>query len=414
MDNVPPNPGSTQQADNSISHTNEEAAISLGYNSFQASTVVNQKFVESCSNTENSSVTNMNSSSSSTQASSEVPNLPQSETIEPVMRSSSPSSNICESLSTHVQNTLDTPEVIGHQTADIKTEEIGDQAVDTRTNVAQAPLHSTLVTKQTINSDTGEVNKEIPPASSEILIKQERQALSGETIIIGGQKISLASVVRGQWVSPTSGVEGQRSLPASGVTMKTEEPQDSLDSSGTLLPGGGQTSGALGEAGKIISPALILGVPLVTEGKQTSPSRGDLMVKAGKQASQNGRQLVNRCQKQRKQKDLPCSKKSQSTVYRDPPDRPPSSFMLWLNTNRKMIRKQNPGLGTIEFSRKAGEMWNALEDKTKWKKKAAKSRKEYEKIMKEFRDQRAERRREAADEEKKELSKICMESALSL
>ncbi|XP_062598696.1 uncharacterized protein LOC134260129 [Saccostrea cucullata] len=414
MDNAPQNPGSTQQAENRVSNSNQEAVISWGDNPFQASSVVNQEPAESYSNTGNSTVTNVNSSSPSTRAFSEVLNLPQSETVEPVMRSSSPSSNICESLSTHVQNTLDTPEVIWHQTADIKTEEIGDQAVDTWTNVAQAPLHSTLLTKQTLNSDTGEANQEIPPASREILIKQERQASSDETIIIGGQKISLASVVRGQWVSPASGVGGQQSLPASGVTKKTEELQDSLDSSGTLLPGGGQTSGALGEAGKKISPALILGVPLVTEGKQTSLSTGDLLVKAGKQASQNGRQRVNKCQKQIKKKDLPSSKKSQSTVYSDPPDRPPSSFMLWLNAHRKKIRKQNPGLGTIEFSRKAGEMWNALEDKTKWKKKAAKSRKEYEKIMKELRDQRAERQREAADEEKKELSKICRESALSL
>ncbi|XP_061190717.1 high mobility group protein Z-like [Saccostrea echinata] len=91
-----------------------------------------------------------------------------------------------------------------------------------------------------------------------------------------------------------------------------------------------------------------------------------------------------------------------------PPEKPHSSYMQWLNANREEIKKQNPELGFIDFSKKAGEMWNALEDKTEWDKKAAEERRAYDKVMEDYITQQA-----GSTEEEKESSED-WESVLSL
>ncbi|XP_011700729.1 PREDICTED: FACT complex subunit Ssrp1 [Wasmannia auropunctata] len=66
------------------------------------------------------------------------------------------------------------------------------------------------------------------------------------------------------------------------------------------------------------------------------------------------------------------------------PKRPPTAFMLWLNSTRDTIKADNPGIAVTEIAKKGGEMWRELKDKSEWEAKAAKAKKEYAASMKEY------------------------------
>ena len=53
-------------------------------------------------------------------------------------------------------------------------------------------------------------------------------------------------------------------------------------------------------------------------------------------------------------------------AQKDPnaPKKPLSAYMLWLQENRPMIKKKYPGSSLGELGKRAGEMWNAMTDKT--------------------------------------------------
>lgn len=68
----------------------------------------------------------------------------------------------------------------------------------------------------------------------------------------------------------------------------------------------------------------------------------------------------------------------------DRPKRPLSAYMLWLNSARGDIKKENPDFKVTEIAKKGGELWRGMKDKTEWEAKAAKMKEEYEKAMKEF------------------------------
>ena len=69
---------------------------------------------------------------------------------------------------------------------------------------------------------------------------------------------------------------------------------------------------------------------------------------------------------------------------KDAPKRPQSAFFLWLNENREKIKKDNPGISITDLSRKAGEIWKDIKDKSKWEKQAAEAKKQYEKDMADY------------------------------
>jgi structure-specific recognition protein 1 len=73
-------------------------------------------------------------------------------------------------------------------------------------------------------------------------------------------------------------------------------------------------------------------------------------------------------------------------AQKDPnaPKKPLSAYMLWLQENRPMIKKKYPGSTIGELGKRAGEMWNAMTDKTEWDEKAKKARKNYEQVMAEY------------------------------
>ncbi|XP_054717717.1 FACT complex subunit Ssrp1-like [Uloborus diversus] len=66
------------------------------------------------------------------------------------------------------------------------------------------------------------------------------------------------------------------------------------------------------------------------------------------------------------------------------PKRPPSAYFLYLADVREKIKKDNPGISITEITKKAGEMWKEVSDKSKWEEAAAVAKKEYEKKMAEY------------------------------
>lgn len=46
------------------------------------------------------------------------------------------------------------------------------------------------------------------------------------------------------------------------------------------------------------------------------------------------------------------------------PKRPQSAYFIWLNEHREQIKEEHPGISVTELSKKAGEMWKEVTDKT--------------------------------------------------
>jgi len=87
------------------------------------------------------------------------------------------------------------------------------------------------------------------------------------------------------------------------------------------------------------------------------------------------------------------------------PKRPPTAFMLWLNSVRDSIKADNPGIAITEIAKKGGEMWRELKDKSEWEAKAAKAKKEYAASMKEYEASGGGKTKEKKTEKKKKETK---------
>ncbi|XP_055765585.1 FACT complex subunit SSRP1 isoform X2 [Salvelinus fontinalis] len=70
------------------------------------------------------------------------------------------------------------------------------------------------------------------------------------------------------------------------------------------------------------------------------------------------------------------------------PKRPMSAYFLWLNASRESIKAEHPGISITEISKRAGEMWRELgkEQKVEWDGKAEEAKKDYEVVMREYRE----------------------------
>lgn len=101
--------------------------------------------------------------------------------------------------------------------------------------------------------------------------------------------------------------------------------------------------------------------------------------------------------KKKEKKEIPEKPKKAKTVSEKPrhrknkkdkdenmPKRPATAFMIWLNSNRETIKSENPGISVTEVSKKGGEMWRDMKDKSEWEGKAAKAKEEYNKAMAEY------------------------------
>lgn len=59
-------------------------------------------------------------------------------------------------------------------------------------------------------------------------------------------------------------------------------------------------------------------------------------------------------------------RKSNKGKDKDPnrPKRPQSAYFIWLNEHREQIKEENPGISITDLSKRAGEMWKEVTDKT--------------------------------------------------
>lgn len=78
------------------------------------------------------------------------------------------------------------------------------------------------------------------------------------------------------------------------------------------------------------------------------------------------------------------SKSKKKSKDDDKPKRATTAFLVWLNESRDQIRKDNPGLKITEISKKAGELWREMKDKSVWEEKAAKDKERYANEMKNY------------------------------
>ncbi|XP_046343338.2 FACT complex subunit SSRP1-like [Haliotis rufescens] len=85
-------------------------------------------------------------------------------------------------------------------------------------------------------------------------------------------------------------------------------------------------------------------------------------------------------------------RKRKSKKDRDPnrPKRAQSAYFLWLNESRESIKTEFPGLSITELSKKAGEMWRDMTDKSKYEALAEEAKKEYQAAMEEYKKQKEE------------------------
>jgi high mobility group protein B2 len=58
--------------------------------------------------------------------------------------------------------------------------------------------------------------------------------------------------------------------------------------------------------------------------------------------------------------------------------------MIWLNSARESIKRENPDYKVTEVAKRGGELWRGLKDKGEWEAKAAAAKQKYIKDLQEF------------------------------
>ncbi|KAJ6642332.1 FACT complex subunit Ssrp1 [Pseudolycoriella hygida] len=76
--------------------------------------------------------------------------------------------------------------------------------------------------------------------------------------------------------------------------------------------------------------------------------------------------------------------KSKSKKVEGQPKRAQTAFLIFINEMREKIKSENPGIKITEISKKGGEMWRELKDKSEWEEKANKDKERYAEEMKKF------------------------------
>ncbi len=73
------------------------------------------------------------------------------------------------------------------------------------------------------------------------------------------------------------------------------------------------------------------------------------------------------------------SKKKKRQKHPDAPKRPPSAFMLFINSERENIKAKNPQAKLTEIAKIAGALWQEMKEdaKQKYSDEAAKRKEEY-------------------------------------
>nr|CAD7201283.1 unnamed protein product [Timema douglasi] len=99
--------------------------------------------------------------------------------------------------------------------------------------------------------------------------------------------------------------------------------------------------------------------------------------------------------------EKPRKRRAKKEKDENKPKRPPTAFMVFLNANREKIKSENPGISITEVSKKGGEMWRELKDKSEWESKVQKLKNDYVEAMKEYKESGGGNAADDDDKEKK-------------
>ncbi|RXG54821.1 FACT complex subunit Ssrp1 [Armadillidium vulgare] len=105
---------------------------------------------------------------------------------------------------------------------------------------------------------------------------------------------------------------------------------------------------------------------------------------SGTEATKKHKEKERKPKKAKTVPEGPRRKKNKKEKDENRPKRPQSAYFLWLNEMRETIKKKNPGISITEISKKAGQMWREVKDKTEWEEKAVEAKARYEEAMKEY------------------------------
>ena len=92
------------------------------------------------------------------------------------------------------------------------------------------------------------------------------------------------------------------------------------------------------------------------------------------------------------------------------PKKNQTAYFLWMNENREKIKKDNPGLSMTEMTKKAGEIWRDMKDKSKWSVKAEEDKKRYEKEMEKWKAEGGDEALKAAKKQAKKEKRAAVAS----
>ena len=96
-------------------------------------------------------------------------------------------------------------------------------------------------------------------------------------------------------------------------------------------------------------------------------------------------------------------KKKKMTKLPGQPKKNMSAYFIWMNKSREQINKDYPDLSLPDFSKKAGELWKAMDDKSAWQAKAEEDKKRYDKEFEKWKSEGgAEAMKAAMKQAKKE------------
>ena len=92
------------------------------------------------------------------------------------------------------------------------------------------------------------------------------------------------------------------------------------------------------------------------------------------------------------------------------PKKNQSAYFLWMNENREKIKKDNPGLSMTDMTKKAGEIWRDMKDKSKWNAKAEEDKKRYEKELAKWKSEGGDEAIKAAKKEARKEKRAAKDS----
>ena len=62
--------------------------------------------------------------------------------------------------------------------------------------------------------------------------------------------------------------------------------------------------------------------------------------------------------------EKPRKKRQKKEKDENKPKRPQSAYFLWMNESREEVKNKYPGMSITETSKKMGELWREMKDKT--------------------------------------------------